>query len=122
MKKTNIREVKRVYRHQRIRKVVSGTTERPRLCLHRSLKNLSVQIVDDLTGKVLLGMSTLNKDVKKKCQYGGNIAAAAILGEIFAGQAKEQGISKICFDRGGYLYHGRVKAFAEAARNAGLEF
>ncbi|MDE1919847.1 MAG: 50S ribosomal protein L18 [Candidatus Omnitrophica bacterium] len=118
----NIKEQKRVYRHQRIRGALSGTTNRPRLCLHRSLNNLQAQIIDDSAGKVLLGKSTLAKDVKSKFKTGGNISAAGILGEAVALEAIKKGIKKVAFDRGGYLYHGRIKAFAEAARKAGLEF
>jgi large subunit ribosomal protein L18 len=118
----NIKEQQRIYRHQRIRKDLSGTPERPRLCLHRSLNNLQAQIVDDSVGKVLIAKSTLAKDVKSKFKSGGNVGAASVLGEVLAAQAIEKGIKKVAFDRGGYLYHGRIKAFAEAARRAGLEF
>ncbi len=118
----NIKEQQRIHRHQRIRETLSGTQERPRLCLHRSLNNLQAQIVDDAAGKILLGKSTLAKDVKKKAKSGGNVSAAGILGQILAAEAVKKGIKKVAFDRGGYLYHGRVKAFAEAARKGGLEF
>ena len=118
----SIKEHKRLYRHERIRKTMSGNTERPRLCLHRSLNNLQAQIIDDTSGKVLLGKSTLAKDVKSKIKTGGNVGAAGVLGEALAAEAVKKGIKKVCFDRGGYQYHGRIKAFAEAARKAGLEF
>ncbi len=118
----NIKEHKRIFRHERIRKGIAGTIDRPRLCLHRSLNNLQAQIIDDGAGKVLLGKSTLAKDVKGKIKTGGNITAASILGEALAAEAIKKGIKKVAFDRGGYLYHGRIKAFAEAARKAGLEF
>jgi len=118
----NIKEQQRIYRHDRIRKGSTGTPERPRLCVHRSLNNLQAQIVDDIAGKVLIGKSTLAKDVKTKAQKGGNVNAATILGEALAAEAIKKGIKKVAFDRGGYLYHGRIKAFAEAARKAGLEF
>ena len=118
----SIKEHKRVFRHERIRKSVRGDALRPRLCLHRSLKNLQAQIVDDVSGKIILGKSTLAKDVRSKLKYGGNINAAAALGQALAAEAVKKGIVKVCFDRGGYLYHGRIKAFAEAARKAGLEF
>ena len=120
--KTNIKEVKRYYRHQRIRKKVSGTSERPRLAIHRSLKNIQAQVIDDGQGKVLIGMSTLSKDMRSKCKYGGNTQAAMALGESFAVEAQKKGIKQVTFDRGGYIYHGRIKAFAEAARKGGLEF
>ena len=116
------KEYKRVARHKRVRKKVQGTPERPRLCVHRSLKNLAVQVVDDTTGKVLCGISTLSKEVRTKLKTGGNIQAAEVLGEAFAAVAHKKGIKIVAFDRGGYLYHGRVKAFAEAARKAGMEF
>lgn len=116
------RELKRAARHARIRKDVSGTTQRPRLCVHRSLKNLTAQVVDDTTGQVLFGLSTLNKDLRSKIKSGGNIGGATALGEAIAQIAKTKGITQVAFDRGGYLYHGRVKAFAEAARKGGLEF
>jgi len=118
----NIKEQQRIYRHQRIRNGLEGTSLRPRLCLHRSLNNLQAQIIDDSAGKVLIGKSTLAKDVKSKAKSGGNVGAATILGEVLAQEAIKKGIKKVAFDRGGYLYHGRVKAFAEAARKAGLEF
>ena len=118
----NIKEQQRIFRHQRIREGLSGTGQRPRLCLHRSLNNLQAQIVDDSVGKVLVGKSTLAKDVKSKAKTGGNISAASVLGEALAQEAIKKGIKKVAFDRGGYLYHGRIKAFAEAARKAGLEF
>lgn len=120
--KKNDREVKRLAKHERIRKRVTGTSDRPRLCVHRSLKNFHAQIIDDTTGKVLFGMSTLNKDVASQVKGGGNIVGAVALGKVFAAAAKEKGLVKVCFDRGGYLYHGRVKAFADAARENGLEF
>jgi large subunit ribosomal protein L18 len=116
------KEIKRSHRHKRIRKKISGVPDCPRLCVHRSLKNLSAQLVDDQSGKVLFGMTTLHKDLRARIKSGGNVEAAAKLGESFAALAKEKGITKIRFDRGGYLYHGRVKAFADAARNGGLEF
>lgn len=118
----SVKENKRIYRHERIRKSVTGTTERPRLCLHRSINNLQAQIVDDVSGKIIIGKSTLAKDVRSKIKTGGNVSAAGVLGEALAQEAKKKGITKVCFDRGGYLYHGRIKAFAEAARKAGLEF
>lgn len=116
------KEQQRIFRHQRIRKGLAGNASRPRLCVHKSINNFQAQIIDDASGKVLLGKSTLAKDVRSKIKSGGNVNAAEVLGEAFAAQAIKQGITKVCFDRGGYLYHGRIKAFAEAARKAGLEF
>lgn len=120
--KSNLRKVKRVARHERIRKNLTGTPERPRLCVSRSLKNMSAQIIDDTSQKVIVGVSTLNKDIRKKIKSGGNLEAATALGEAVAALAQKKGITKVAFDRGGYLYHGRIKAVAEAARKAGLEF
>lgn len=119
---TKDKEQKRVGRHKRIRKKIAGTNSQPRLCVHRSLTNFYAQIVDDSTGKVLFGMSTRNKSISGKTKSGGNIAGASVLGEAFAAEAQKMGIKKVCFDRGGYLYHGRVKAFAEGARKGGMEF
>lgn len=121
-KKMNEREYKRIAKHQRVRKIVSGTPERPRLCVHRSLKNFYAQIIDDASGKVLYGLSTRNKAIAEKISNGGNVEGAAVLGQKFAEDVKGKGIVKVSFDRGGYLYHGRVKAFADAAREGGLEF
>ena len=120
--KSNLRKIKRVARHERIRKNLTGTPERPRLCVSRSLKNISAQIIDDTSHKVITGISTLDKDLRKKLKSGGNLEAATVLGEAIAALAQKKGIKKVAFDRGGYLYHGRVKAVAEAARKAGLEF
>jgi large subunit ribosomal protein L18 len=120
--KMKLTEVHRAARHERIRKVVFGTSERMRLCVHRSLNNLSAQIIDDTTGKVLFGLTTLNKELRPRIKSGGNIEAAAALGEAVAVKARSKGVTKVCFDRGGYLYHGRIKAFADAARKGGLEF
>ncbi len=120
--KTIKKEVKRLARHSRLRKKVKGTPERPRLCVCRSLKNFSAQVIDDSSGKVLFGLSTKNKTVMQKIKSGGNVQAASILGEAFAAEAANKGVKKVCFDRSGYVYHGRVKAFAEAARKGGLDF
>src|SRR5262245_46223921 len=118
----HIKEQRRKLRQLRIRKGIQGTTEFPRLCVHRSANNMQAQVVDDIKNKVIFGLSTLDKDLQKKLKYSGNVAAATAFGEAFALKAKEKGITKVCFDRGGYLYHGRIKAFAEAARKGGLEF
>ncbi len=119
---TIAKEKKRISRHKRIRTKVKGTSQQPRLCVHRSLKNISVSLIDDVERKTLMGLSTLDQQIKKKMKNCGNIKAAALLGEAFAAKVQEKGIKKVCFDRGGYLYHGRVKAFAEAVRKGGLEF
>ena len=107
--------------HERIRKKVQGTAERPRLNVYRSLNHIYVQLVDDLAGSTLLSASSA---VGKKGQRktGGNVASAKEIGKAIAEKAKAKGISKVVFDRGGYIYHGRVKALADAAREAGLQF
>ncbi|OGX19959.1 MAG: 50S ribosomal protein L18 [Omnitrophica WOR_2 bacterium RBG_13_44_8] len=112
----------RLKRHRRIRQSISGTGQRPRLVVYRSLGHLYAQIIDDTKNAALFSLSTLDKEIKQKLIRAGNIKGAEVFGEIFAKKAKEKGLSKIAFDRAGYLYHGRVKAFAEALRKGGLEF
>lgn len=116
------KEKVRIARHRRIRKHVSSSTDRPRLCVHRSLKNIYIQVIDDCKANTLFSYSTLNKEVKDKITYGGNIAAAELFGEITAGQLKKKGILKIVFDRGGYPFHGRIKAMAEGLKKGGMIF
>ncbi len=116
------RNANRLGRHQRVRKKVFGTPERPRMCVFRSLKNISVQIIDDTKGHTLVSASSLDKDVKERAAYGGNKEAAKIVGEVIAKRALEKGIETVSFDRGGFLYHGRVKELADGAREAGLKF
>ena len=109
-------------RHKRLLLKMHGTGEKPRLFMRRSLNNLFAQVIDDDTGKVLFSLSTLDKEVKAKHPSCGNIKVAQFFGEVFARRAKEKGIVKIVFDRGGYMYHGRVKAFADSLRKGGLSF
>jgi large subunit ribosomal protein L18 len=116
------RNDKRLRRHQRIRMDVSGTPERPRLCVFRSSKNISAQIIDDVNGTTLVSASTIDKELRGDIKYGGNKEAAKAVGEAVAKRALEKGIEEVCFDRGGYLYHGRVKELADGAREAGLKF
>lgn len=118
----NTKDQRRTYRHLRIRKKLHGTADRLRLCVHRSLNNMSASLINDDAQKTLFAMSTLDKNLKAKLKSGGNVQAASALGEALAAKALEKGIKKVCFDRGGYLYHGRVKAFADAVRKAGVEF
>jgi large subunit ribosomal protein L18 len=107
--------------HVRIRKKVQGTAERPRLNVYRSVNHIYVQLIDDLAGKTLIAASSaVGKKGQRKA--GGNLAAAKEIGKAIAEKAKAKGISKVVFDRGGYLYHGRVKALADAAREGGLQF
>ena len=112
----------RAKRHRRIRKTVIGQPARPRLCVFRSSKHLYAQLIDDIAGKTLFAVSTLDERLRKHSQRGGNIKAAALLGRVVADDAKIKGITRVVFDRGGYLYHGRVRALADAARAGGLEF
>ena len=107
--------------HTRIREKMSGTAERPRLNVYRSLNHIYTQLIDDLNGVTLASASSFGKKTEDK-PYGGNIAAAIEVGKLIAQRAQEKGIKKVVFDRGGYLYHGRIKALADAAREAGLEF
>jgi len=116
------REKSRVARHKRVRKKVFGTTGKPRLNVYRSLKHIYVQVIDDLNGRTLASASTADKELKGKVPTGGNIAAAKSVGMLIAQRATGKGVKSVVFDRGGYLYHGRVKALAEAAREGGLEF
>lgn len=112
--------VSRLRRHKRVRKTVSGTAARPRLCVFRSLKNIYAQIIDDAQGVTLVSASSLDAEMKEV--YGGNKEAAKKVGELIAKKALEKGIDTVVFDRGGYIYHGRVQELAEGAREAGLKF
>ena len=116
------RNDKRVARHQRIRKNLNGTPEKPRLCVFRSNKNISVQIIDDVNGVTLASASTIDKELKAQIENGGNKEAAKAVGEAIAKRALAKGIEEVTFDRGGFLYHGRVKELADGAREAGLKF
>jgi large subunit ribosomal protein L18 len=104
--------------HKRIRRRVSGTTERPRLAVFRSVKHIYAQVIDDSNGHTVAAASTAEKDAKN----GGNLAGAKAIGTLVAQRAKDKGVDAVVFDRGGYLYHGRIKALADAARAAGLKF
>lgn len=116
------KEIARIKRHKRLRRKIIGSKERPRMAVHRSLANFYVQFIDDINGKTLCSISTLDPKLKGKIIYKGNIKAAEVLGEAAALLAKSKGISKVVFDRGGNIYHGRIKAFAESARKGGLSF
>jgi len=108
--------------HIRIRRKIAGSGQRPRLNVYRSLDHIYVQLIDDASGKTLLSASSLDKELRKSKKSGGNIDAAKAVGKLIADRAKAQGIEAVVFDRGGYLYHGRVKALAESARASGLKF
>ena len=106
--------------HKRIRRKIAGTTERPRLAIFRSLNHIYAQVIDDSKGETIVAAASTEAELRS--QSGGNIAAAKEVGKLIATRAKEKGINRVVFDRGGYIYHGRVRNLAEAAREAGLEF
>ena len=108
--------------HRRVRQAVSGTAARPRLSVYRSLSHLYAQVIDDTTGRTLVSASSNDKESRKQTKGGGNVAAAKVVGKTVAERARQKGITQVVFDRGGYRYHGRVKALADAAREAGLKF
>lgn len=114
------RRMERKRRHERVRKKVVGTPERPRLCVYRSLRHMYAQIIDDTVGHTLVSASTL--ELADQLESTGNKEAAKAVGQLVAKRALEKGITKVVFDRGGWIYHGRVAALAEGAREAGLEF
>ena len=109
-------------RSYRVRKRLRGTADRPRLCVTRSHRHISAQLIDDIAGNTLVSASSSDKDLAKSVKYGGNAAAAESIGKAIAEKASKAGISEVCFDRGPSRYHGRVAALAEAAREAGLKF
>jgi large subunit ribosomal protein L18 len=119
---TNQRVTGRAIRHVRIRRVIKGTAERPRLAVFRSLNHVYAQLIDDEAGRTLVAADSRSPEFRQRLAKGANIAAAKVVGELVAGKAVERGITRAVFDRGGYQYHGRVKALAEAARAAGLKF
>lgn len=112
----------RLRKHVRVRRKISGTSERPRMCVFRSLKQMYVQLIDDVDGRTLASASTLDKEIRDKLTNSGNVDGAAEVGKLIAEKAHAAGIENVVFDRGGYIYHGRVAALAEAARKAGLKF
>ena len=116
--RSKVREEK----HRRMRRHIIGTPERPRLAVFRSNNHMYAQIIDDSVGKTLVSASTLQKDVKEKLEKTNDVAAAAYLGTVIAKKAQEAGIKSVVFDRGGFIYQGKIQALADAAREAGLEF
>ncbi len=116
------RDAHRMRIHQRVRTRIVGTPERPRLCVFRSLGHIYAQVIDDRAGRTLASASSLDAEVRKLLKGGGNLAAAKVIGKAIAERARAAKIERVVFDRGGYKYHGRVKALAEAAREAGLKF
>lgn len=112
----------RLRKHARVRKKISGTAETPRFCVFRSSKHIYAQIIDDVSSTTLVAASTLDEALKGKLDYSGNKEAAKEVGKLIGTKAIEKGIKQVVFDRGGYLYHGRIKELADGAREAGLEF
>lgn len=119
--KPNKNEI-RLRKHDRVRKKIHGTTERPRLCVFRSLQNIYVQVIDDTAGTTLVSASTLDEALKGKLESTSNKGAAREVGKLIGQKTLDKGIKQVVFDRGGYLYHGKVKELAEGAREAGLDF
>ena len=119
--KRNKSEV-RVKKHRRLRNQLSGTADRPRLAVFRSNRHMYAQIIDDVAATTLVSASTLEKEISEELHYTDDVAAAAQVGKVIAARALEKGITTVVFDRGGYIYHGKVQALAEAAREAGLDF
>ena len=116
------KNAKRLQRHKRVRRKVFGTPQRPRLCVFRSSNNIYAQIIDDTNRVTLVAASSLDEAVKGAVNHTGNKDAAKLVGEMVAKKAVEKGITEVVFDRGGYIYHGRIKELAEGAREAGLKF
>lgn len=116
------RAAARVKRHYRIRNKVSGTAQQPRLAVFRSNKHIYAQIIDDVAGNTLVAASTLEADVASKVEHTSTVEAAKAVGKAIAKKAMDKGITEVVFDRGGYIYHGKIQALAEAAREAGLQF
>ena len=112
----------RLKRHLRVRKKISGTAERPRLSVFRSSKHIYAQLIDDTNGVTLASASTIDKELAEQVKNGGDVEAARQVGTLIAQRAKAKGFENVVFDRGGYLYHGRIQALADAAREAGLQF
>lgn len=121
LKKAN-KNANRLQRHKRVRRKITGTTQRPRLCIFRSANNIYAQIIDDTNRVTVAAASSLDAEVKGAVNHTGNKEAARKVGEMIAKKAVEKGITEVVFDRGGYLYHGRVQELAEGAREAGLKF
>ena len=122
MNQTKAVEVRRLRRQRHVRKKLFGTPERPRLAVFRSSKHIYAQIINDVDGTTLASASSLDPEIRTQQAYGGNKAAAAIVGRVVAERSKQVGVEKICFDRRSYKYHGRVQTLADAAREAGLRF
>ncbi|MBB4634466.1 50S ribosomal protein L18 [Longimicrobium terrae] len=121
-RRVKTREERRARRHRRVRGKVHGTSERPRLVIHRSINHVEAQVVDDIAGRTLVGLSTLDSELRARRAELTKTEASHAAGKALAQKARDMGVTQVVFDRGGYVYHGRVKAFAEGAREGGLEF
>ena len=119
---SEVRRAHRIRRHARLRKKIAGTAERPRLVVHRSASHITAQVIDDTRGVTLVAAATYDADLRTKTPKGGNIKAAQVVGEAIAQKALDKAITQVVFDRGGFVYHGRIKALADAARAKGLKF
>lgn len=122
MREQLVKLVRQARRIKRVRKRIRGTAERPRLAVYRSHRNIYAQIIDDDAGRTLCAVGTASRELRGQIAFGGNVAAAAVVGKVLAEKALAMGIQQVCFDRRGRRYHGRIKALAEAARAAGLKF
>jgi large subunit ribosomal protein L18 len=122
MDKAKAKRLARQRRHVRVREGVHGTSDRPRLCVFRSLRHIHAQVIDDTSGRTLVAASTLDAEVRSQLDEKDKTAQAGVVGQVLAKRALAAGITQVVFDRGGYRYHGRVKGLAEAARKAGLQF
>lgn len=122
MKQTLVKQWRRQRRTRHVRRTIWGTPEQPRMAVNRSNRNIGVQLIDDTVGRTLCAVEARAKDVRAQIGYGGNAKAAAVIGQLVAEKARQLGIERVCFDRRGWRYHGRLKALAEAARKAGLKF
>ncbi len=122
MGSTNVKKEARLKRKQRIRKKVAGSQERPRLSVFRSSKHIYAQVIDDVLGQTIVAASTMEKAVKDKSDFENKVSKASYIGKLVAERAKEKGVSNVVFDRNGFMYHGRVKALSDGARDGGLNF
>jgi len=122
MGSTNVKKEARLKRKQRIRKKVAGGQERPRLSVFRSSKHIYAQVIDDILGRTIVAASTMEKGVKDKSDFENKVSKAFYIGKLVAERAKEKGVSSVVFDRNGFMYHGRVKALSDGARDGGLNF
>lgn len=122
MSTTNPKQVARLKRQKRIRKTTKGTTQRPRLCVFRSTRHIYAQVIDDTLGQTLASASSMEADVRQRSDFESKVALATYIGKLVAERAQDKGVKQVVFDRNGFLYHGRIKAVSEGARESGLDF